>query len=50
MFGMMEGDRVKLNQDESAYDFLDVRDHSIRKQQDINALASKKDEGASVMV
>ncbi|EAZ79870.1 GH39 family glycosyl hydrolase [Algoriphagus machipongonensis] len=50
MFGMMEGDRVKINQDGLAYDFLEVRDHSVREKQDINAIASKSDRSAAVMV
>ncbi|MEB2782847.1 beta-xylosidase [Algoriphagus sp. C2-6-M1] len=50
MFGMMEGDRVKINQDDLSYDFLEVRDESVRKQQDINAIASKSNKGAAVMV
>ncbi|MBB6325328.1 xylan 1,4-beta-xylosidase [Algoriphagus iocasae] len=50
MFGMMEGDRVAINQEELAYGFLDVRDHSVREKQDINAIASKSDQGAAVMI
>lgn len=50
MFGMMEGDRVVINQEELAYGFLDVRDHSVREKQDINAIASKSDQGAAVMI
>ena len=53
MFGMMSGDRVsvKSNTDRTlAYDFQDVRDNSVRREADINALAAKDDYSASVMV
>jgi len=51
MLGMMEGTRIKVNQENMAYSFLDVRDQSVRGEKpDINALASKTDHSISVMV
>ncbi|OGC06165.1 beta-xylosidase [candidate division KSB1 bacterium RBG_16_48_16] len=50
MFGMMSGKRVEVSGD-LAYDFIAVRDSSIRGlRPDINALASKDDHSASIMV
>lgn len=49
MFGMMEGNRVEVNQN-LAYDFKKVRDQSVRDAADINALASKSINSAGVMV
>lgn len=49
MFGMMEGNRVEVNQN-LAYDFKKVRDQSVRDAADINALASKSTNSAGVMV
>lgn len=49
MFGMMEGNRVEVKQD-LAYDFKRVRDESVRKEADINGIASKSASSAAVMV
>ena len=50
MFGMMQGNRVEVKGD-LAYDFLSVRDSSVRgSQPDISALASKDDHSATIMV
>ncbi|HEX9653705.1 MAG TPA: beta-xylosidase [bacterium] len=50
MFGMMTGDRVAVGAD-LAYDFLTVRDSSVRgKKPDINALAAKSADNATVMI
>lgn len=49
MFGMMEGNRVEVKQN-LAYDFKKVRDQSVRDAADINALASKSENSAGVMV
>ncbi|UHG94019.1 GH39 family glycosyl hydrolase [Spirosoma oryzicola] len=49
MFGMMPTTRVEVKND-LAYDYIRVRDESVRKEADINALASKNDESAAVMV
>lgn len=49
MFGMMEGNRVEVKQN-LAYDFKRVRDESVRKEADINGIASKSGNSAAVMV
>ena len=50
MFGMMQGNRVEVSGD-LAYDFQDITQNSVRGEQtDINALASKDDDTAAVMV
>ena len=49
MFGMMQGRRVEVKQN-LAYDFLKVRDGSVRGEPDINAFASKDQKEAAVMV
>jgi xylan 1,4-beta-xylosidase len=50
MFGMMSGDRVEVSGD-LYYDFLTVRDSSVRKKErDINALASVDAKKATIMV
>ncbi|QRR00236.1 GH39 family glycosyl hydrolase [Dyadobacter sandarakinus] len=49
MFGMMEGNRVEVKQN-LAYDFRRVRDESVRKEADINGIASKSAHAAAVMV
>ncbi|OIN57661.1 GH39 family glycosyl hydrolase [Arsenicibacter rosenii] len=49
MFGMMPANRVQVNND-LAYNYLRVRDQSVRAEADINALASKDDRKAAVMV
>ncbi|MCF0054364.1 GH39 family glycosyl hydrolase [Dyadobacter sp. CY356] len=49
MFGMMQGKRVEVKQN-LAYDFLKVRDGSVRGEPDINAFASKDQKEAAVMV
>lgn len=51
MFGMMEGNRVEVKQNNLAYNFLTVRDSSVRgKNPDINAIAAKGKNTATVMV
>lgn len=51
MFGMMGGKRIKVNQDNLSYNYLKVRDESVRSENpDINALASKKEHSISVLV
>lgn len=51
MFGLMEGNRVKVNQNNLAYDYLDVRDKSVGGDKpDVNALAAIGENSASVMV
>ena len=49
MFGMMTGNRVAVN-DGLAYNYAKIRDESIRGEPDVNALASKDAQSASVMV
>ena len=50
MFGMMEGDRVYVNED-LAYNYKLVTDSGVRgNQPDVNALAAKNDHAATVMV
>ena len=50
MFGMMCGDKVEIEAD-LAYDFLTVRDESIRGEYpDINAFAAASERNASVMI
>lgn len=49
MFGMMSGNRVEVSGD-LAYDALKIRDKSVRGQADINALASKSEKSACVML
>jgi xylan 1,4-beta-xylosidase len=51
MFGMMQGDRVAINQDLLSYDYSDIRDRSVRGDQpDVNAQASIHTNSAAVMV
>ncbi|MFL1013428.1 GH39 family glycosyl hydrolase [Flavisericum labens] len=51
MFGMMEGERIKVNQDNLSYDFIKVRNESVRGENpDINAIASKGKNSISIMV
>lgn len=51
MFGMMKGNRVEVEQGNLAYSYLKVRDESVRGEKpDINALAAKEKNGATVMV
>lgn len=51
MFGMMEGNRIKVNQENLDYNFIKVRDESVRDENpDINAIASKSQNSISVMV
>lgn len=51
MFGMMQGKRIKVHQDNLAYDFLKIRDESVRGvDPDINAIASKDENSIVVMV
>ena len=49
MFGMMPGNRVAVK-NKLAYDYVRIRDESVRAEADINALASKGDKTAAVMV
>ena len=50
MFGMMEGNRVVINQN-LEYNFKNIRDSSVRgEKHDINAFAAKEDRSATVMV
>ena len=50
MFGMMEGNRVVINQN-LGYNFKNMRDSSVRgENHDINAFAAKEDRSATVMV
>ena len=50
MFGMMRGNRVKVSGD-LAYDFLTVRDSSVRREKpDVNALAATDSNTTTVMV
>tara|TARA_R110000868_G_scaffold82956_7_gene234040 strand:+ start:22737 stop:24389 length:1653 start_codon:yes stop_codon:yes gene_type:complete len=51
MFGMMEGQRVTVTQDNLSYNYLEVRDKSVRGEYpDINALASKTDNSLTILV
>jgi len=49
MYGKMGGQRVEVSGN-MAYDYLRVRDSSVRREADINALASYEQKTASVMV
>ncbi|WP_461050008.1 GH39 family glycosyl hydrolase [Spirosoma arcticum] len=49
MFGMMPANRVAVKQ-ELAYDYVKIRDQSVRGEPDINALAAKGAKEAAVMV
>ncbi|MCX6218512.1 beta-xylosidase [Spirosoma sp.] len=49
MFGMMQGNRVAVNTD-LTYNAKKIRDESVRGEPDINALATKDAQSASVMV
>ncbi|MFC0181721.1 GH39 family glycosyl hydrolase [Pseudarcicella hirudinis] len=49
MFGMMPENRVEVHKN-LAYDFARIRDESVRKEADVNALASKNAKTAAVMV
>ena len=51
MFGMMEGQRIKVNQTNLSYDFIKVKDESIRGENpDINAIAAKSENSITIMV
>lgn len=50
MFGMMNGNRIEVKQNNLAYDHLKVRDYSVRKGADVNAIASKNNNSIAVMV
>jgi xylan 1,4-beta-xylosidase len=51
MYGLMGGERVEVEQENLAYNYLTVRDGSVRGiQPDINALAARKEHSATVMV
>jgi len=51
MFGMMKGNRIKVDQKNLSYNYLKVRDESVRGEHpDINALASKADRSVSILV
>lgn len=49
MFGMMQGNRADVKSG-LAYDYIRVRDQSVRAEADINALASKDAKTAAIMV
>lgn len=49
MFGMMQGNRVEVNQN-NGYDFRTVRDSSVRGKRDINAIAARDERSATVMI
>jgi xylan 1,4-beta-xylosidase len=50
MFGMMQGNRVEVNND-LAYDYHSIRDSSVRGiKPDINAIAAKDEHTATVMI
>lgn len=50
MFGLMTGNRIEVEQDNLSYNYLDVRDQSVRGADDINAIASKDNNSITVMV
>ncbi len=51
MFGMMKGKRISVDQSALAYDYIKVRNESVREEAaDINAIAAKDDRSISVMV
>ena len=50
MFGMMPANRVEVGTSGMAYDYARIRDKSVRDEPDINALASKDNKSAAVMV
>ncbi len=51
MYGMMQGRRVEIKQDNLAYNYLNVRDESVRGENpDINAIAAKEKNTSTVMV
>ena len=50
MFGMMPGNRVEVGRSGLAYDYARIRDKSVRDEPDVNALASKDNKSAAVMV
>ena len=49
MFGMMTGDRVAVS-GQFNYDFKKILEEGVRGERDINAIASKDDQSAAVMV
>src|SRR5680860_68493 len=51
MFGMMEGQRIKVAQDNLSYGYQKVRDESVRGENpDINAIASITDHSLTILV
>ena len=51
MFGMMEGQRIKVAQDNLSYSYQKVRDESVRGENpDINAIASITDHSLTILV
>ena len=51
MYGMMSGNRVLVNQGNLAYNYLQVRDESVRGDKpDINAIAAKGKNSSTVMI
>ena len=50
MFGMMEGNRVAVNNPNSTYKASQVVQQGVRAETEVNALASRKDDAAAVMV
>jgi xylan 1,4-beta-xylosidase len=49
MFGMMQSKRLKITQN-LAYDYIKIRDKSVRGEPDVNAIASKGNKSATIMV
>lgn len=50
MFGMMTGERIKVEQKNLSYTYSEIRENSVRGKADVNALASKSDRSLAVMV
>lgn len=51
MFGMMQGQRVKVSGDDLEYDYLKLRDESVRGiHPDVSAIAAKEQNTATIMV
>ncbi len=50
MFGLMEGNRAAVAQAGLDYDYRRVRDQSVRQETDVNALATKTNKQATVLV
>lgn len=50
MFGMMQGKRVAVNQDDLDYNCFTIRDESVRGPADVNAMASIDEHSACILV